>query len=281
LTGGAFGSGLDNNIEDAYRFLVDNFDEGDEVFVFGFSRGAYTARSLVGLIRKCGLLEKINAERFDDAYALYRDKTHPEDVVPRRFRMTYSREILVRFIGVWDTVGAMGIPVQGLRRLTRRRYEFHDLELSKIVLNAYHAVAIDERREIFRPTLWEHTPKPGQQLEQIWFAGSHSDVGGGSPSSGLSDLALQWLMRKAEGCGLAFSSRYVQEFIRPAPLGPLHDSMRGLYRLTVAKIREIGSPKQTSQAVFAGALQRYNDDRWYRPKNLVAYLKRADHRVVN
>jgi uncharacterized protein (DUF2235 family) len=281
VTGGAFGSGLDQNIADAYRFLMNNYDEGDQIFLFGFSRGAYTVRSTVGLIRKGGLLEKRHSPRFQEAYQLYRRRDVAVDAEEaKRFRAEFSREVEIHFIGVWDTVGGLGIPVRGLRFLTRRRYEFHDVELSRIVMNAYHALAIDERRGPFTPTLWENKQKEGQLIEQAWFAGVHSDVGGGCKEAGLSDVAFAWMKEKAEGCGLAFDQQYINGVVHPDELGVLHNSMTGLYRLTRGTTRPIGQERYANQGVHQAAVNRHNGDANYRPENLVDYLAHPGHRIV-
>ena len=169
--GGAFGVGLSEIIQDTYRFLVDNYSEGDELYLFGFSRGAYTARSLAGFIRNCGLLQKIHADKIPAAYGLYRREdqpAEPEGEEAKDFRAKFSREGTIKFIGVWDTVGALGIPDHIIRRLTEKLWHFHDVKLSRIIQNAYQALAIDERREDFQPTLWEQQPDAGSQnLEQM------------------------------------------------------------------------------------------------------------------
>ncbi|HWH09146.1 MAG TPA: DUF2235 domain-containing protein, partial [Candidatus Thermoplasmatota archaeon] len=186
VVGGATGRGLMRNVGDAYRFLVWNFEPGDEVYLFGFSRGAYTARSLAGLVRKCGILRKGQGCRFEEAYDFYRGDVHPRDPAAAEFRRRNSVETRIRFLGVWDTVGALGVPGR-LRGLTMRRHRFHDVKLSSTVDHAYHAVAIDERRKAFAPALWETDPaNAGQVVEQAWFPGAHSDVGGGYPEAGLS-----------------------------------------------------------------------------------------------
>ena len=139
------------------------------------------------MIRNCGILRKTNAHEFPKAYKLYRRKdAHPSSEESLSFRTSFAREVRVEFIGVWDTVGALGIPVRGLRALRKGRYEFHDVELSKYVKHGYHALAIDEGRGPFKPSLWAAKENPGQTVEQVWFAGVHSDVGGGYASSGLS-----------------------------------------------------------------------------------------------
>ena len=137
LSGGAFGVGLSRNVFDAYHFLIDNYESDDLLYLLGFSRGAFTARSLAGLIRNCGILRRENADRIDEAWALYRSSADtPSGVASTLFRRAYSYEPRIHFIGVWDTVGALGIPVLGPRWLkpivTRlnHRWEFHDTKLS-------------------------------------------------------------------------------------------------------------------------------------------------------
>lgn len=280
LTGGAFGRGLSRNIEDAYRFLVDNYVDGDEVYLFGFSRGAYTVRSTAGLIRNCGVLRKVRADKFPAAYAMYRSvEIKPDSEEARAFIAEYSRAIRLKFIGVWDTVGALGVPVRGLRFITRRKYRFHDVKLSRSIDNAFHALAIDEKRKPFEPTLWETKRDPGQTVEQMWFAGVHTNVGGGYADSGLSDLAFQWIADKARECGLALDDEYVSDHIAPNPRGELRNSKTGLYRLTGSFIRPIGRRIGAAENVHPSATERHRSDHGrYSPKNLLDYLKRAGER---
>ncbi|HSJ16342.1 MAG TPA: DUF2235 domain-containing protein, partial [Longimicrobiales bacterium] len=241
ITGGAFGVGLSRNVQEAYRFIVHNLEVGDNLYVFGFSRGAYTARSLCGLIRKAGVLSKQNSDLVPQAYALYRRRdVHPDDPPAVRFREENSRETTIHFLGVWDTVGALGIPARGLRALTARRHQFHDVELSRIVRNAFHALAIDEHRRAFKPALWSAKSSPGQRVEQVWFAGAHSNVGGGYPESGLADEAFVWLKERAEECGLAFDPAYIARRVHPEVMDTLRDARVGLYRLGRAWYRPLG-----------------------------------------
>lgn len=185
---GATGEGIDANILDAYKFIIWNYEPGDDIYLFGFSRGAYTARSVAGLIRKCGIIRKNDLNLISNAYALYRDRAaDPESDVARRFRMEYSYEVSkIKFIGVWDTVGALGMPLFALQWYNKLKYAFYDTTLSSIVENAFHALSIDEKRSNFKPTLWERSTNPAkrdfkQVLEQRWFAGVHANVGGGYP----------------------------------------------------------------------------------------------------
>jgi uncharacterized protein (DUF2235 family) len=174
LLGGAFGYGLSGNVLDGYRWLCETWQPGDDVYLFGFSRGAYTARSLGGMIRKCGLLKpgtdgKLAKSDLSDAYDFYRDTTSkPDDPDAVAFRASRSAEIDIHFIGVWDTVGSLGIPVTASWfPYARSRYQFHDTELSKIVKYAYQALALDEHRADFAPAVWTRNPftvKPGETL---------------------------------------------------------------------------------------------------------------------
>ena len=139
IRGGAFGYGLSRDVRDAYRFLVLNFEPGDRLFFFGFSRGAFTARNTAGFVRNCGILRRSEAERIDEAYALYRNNnstTHPRGNQATLFRGSYSHEPRIHFIGVWDTVGAIGIPVDGLHLigLLNQRWQFHDTKLRPLIV---------------------------------------------------------------------------------------------------------------------------------------------------
>jgi len=174
---------------------------GDRVFLFGFSRGAYTARSLGGLIHNCGILRAECIDQVDAAYAFYRDRTnqtHPSTIAARIFRDMYSHaDSSVHLIGVWDTVGALGVSTDlpGWKELSKvftgweQLWGFHDTRLSPRVRFACQALAIDEERPAYEPTLWTADPgaRSDQVLEQVWFAGVHSEVGGGTADSALSD----------------------------------------------------------------------------------------------
>lgn len=292
LTGGAFGRGLDDNLHAAYLFLMLNYEVGDEIYLFGFSRGAFTVRSLAGMIRKCGILSRRSANHYGAVKSLYRDPHNPDDEGPARFRREHSvardQRIPIRMIGVWDTVGALGIPMRGLRSLTARQYRFHDVELSGTVERAYQALAIDERRGPFEAARWAYKPKPAQVVEQTWFCGVHSDIGGGYPESGLSDIALEWMCDKARESGLRLEPDAANAF-EPTPdyRGQLHNSKKGLYRLTKGIDRVIGlaatrqaqpvSKSQTdpTQSLHPSVLQRWDDDPGYRPGNLLDYFRRV------
>lgn len=265
LTGGAFGRGLSENIQQGYAWLSRWHRAGDRIFVFGFSRGAYTARSLAGLVRKCGLLNTVTAGTLRAAYELYRDKSvHPDHPRAVAFRQQHSRETRIRFIGVWDTVGALGVPLSAVP-FSRDYYQWHDTELSKIVDYACHALALDEQRKDFAPTVWTRAKPENVKVEQRWFAGSHSDVGGGEGGA-LPNVALRWLQDMAEEAGLVLNAKLR---LRPQdPLGPIHDSFAGfvfgLYRLFRKRHpRRFGTG--VNEVVDESVWRRWREDPAYRP----------------
>lgn len=264
LTGGALGLGLSRNVREAYSFVRDNWEPGDELFVFGFSRGAYTARSLCGFLRKVGMLS--DPKWVDLAYLWYRlsrpgpDQQEPSlllRLLAKLVQGQITNQADVTFLGVFDTVGSLGIPFKatdlaiefGVDKLLdamhlgmfgmhvnlvedeiRRPIEgFHDTELGPHVKNAYHALAIDERRGPFVPTLWTKVP-PTSTVEQSWFAGVHGDVGGNyhaqPDDAHLAGVPLLWMMEKATALGLELKPGAVDELRRTAdPQAPQHDSL--------------------------------------------------------
>ncbi|MCX7004763.1 MAG: DUF2235 domain-containing protein [bacterium] len=210
IRGGGFGFGISDNIKEGYKCLVSNYEKGDEVFIFGFSRGAYSARSLAGLIRNVGILKREKLYLINKAYEGYKNRSMewaPKGSKAISFRQnnTWGDET-IKFLGVFDTVGALGAPfgiVVGWIVDKLFRCSFHDTQLSSIVENAYHALSIDERRLPFLPTLMTpNTRHDPSHFEQKWFPGVHSDVGGGYSTTGLSDLALAWIANKAIENGL-------------------------------------------------------------------------------
>jgi uncharacterized protein (DUF2235 family) len=257
ISGGAFGYGLSRNVRDCYQWLVDNYEPGDELWFFGFSRGAFTARSLAGLVRNSGILLPEHRDMVADAYKLYRSRKPgdaPWEEAATAWRGRHSHPLpRIHFIGVWDTVGALGIP--NLRFLLpgiSKRWTFHDTTLSSYVDNAFHAISIDERRRPFVPTLWVKQvkdgkvvePPPEQTVAQVWFAGVHSDVGGGYENPELSEIPLLWIAERARECGLVLKPGHLGRGrdpivaakrrdgieLAPNPNGQLHNSLTLFYR---------------------------------------------------
>lgn len=257
IAGGTFGTGLSKNIVSAYKWLAEEYEPKDRIFLFGFSRGAFTVRSLAGMISKCGLadLKKPDLSQdevwslVDNIFARYRREPHDEALAAAsKYHNVKSGgnaagTTPIHFLGVWDTVGALGVPDdQALANLfdDPRRYQFHDTELSATVKTARHAVAIDERRQVFAPTLWSNADKHDDAVE-IWFPGVHADVGGGYAATGLSDIALGWMIEEAEKSGLRVRADTKRQ-IRGDPHGILHDSVTGIFDSDLANVRPRSVP---------------------------------------
>ena len=294
LRGGGFGFGISRNVRECYRFLVENYEPGDELYLLGFSRGAFTARSLAGLVRNSGILCRQHVARIPDAYRLYRARratAKPRGIEALLFRRMHShpdQDPMVRFIGVWDTVGSLGIPLDGfgLGRLVNRRWGFHDTDLSSRVRYAYQALAMDEERSPFRPTPWTLGSGPAEQtLEQVWFSGVHCDIGGGYRDASLSEIALLWMADRATRSGLALDPerlrpcevsgddqlRITAARVAPDALGSIHTSRKGLYRLLRRYRRPITPDHLTCEAVASSAIRRLEQVAGYRPPALENY----------
>ncbi len=273
LIGNAFGWGLSRNIRQLYTFIVMNYEKDDRLFLFGFSRGAFTVRSLGAMICRCGLLKReeflnwspverekklkkilrayrsakeIRKRKEGESYEAY-DKHVREQL--KLDKLPFRNECIpIHFIGVWDTVDAVGMPFDGLKVIDRisrrffglRLWGFHDRKLSRKVKHAYQALALDDERKTFHPNVWD-PPDPaavpptcnGQQLvdqtiEQVWFAGVHSNVGGGYPKDSLSLVPLDWMMGKANKHDLRFLPDKWTEYREQADAyGRLYDSRTG------------------------------------------------------
>lgn len=320
IAGGAFGQGLDEKIEDAYRFLVLNYEVGDEIYIFGFSRGAYTARSLCGLIRKCGIVRRNCFDMIPQAVALYRNQARPEDVagfrqqyaqrsaaglavaagwedLPEEQRQQWGRRhgssaersekeqaddatpiYRLMFLGVWDTVGALGIPPKFrlLAGLLNRRYRFHDTNASSLITHLRHAVSVDEDRWAFDVTPvsniealnrdWagstgaevddalapNYVPYEQRPYQQRWFPGDHGAVGGGNPEPGLSSGTLLWMAEGAFRAGLA---------LKVDPGNELNDAMLHATPLAEWRIRKDGQPRAPWEFDGLGLAAGYRDRR--------------------
>lgn len=247
-TGGIFGAGLDINLREAYRFLLFNYDPGDQIYVFGFSRGAFTARTFVGLLRHVGPLRRLHVDRIDSAIALYKNRndSSPANLTAlRKFRADYANGVCVdagddvwrcanvkgyvagsaplmtvTFLGVWDTVAAMGVPaIFPYSSWFNRKHHYHDMSVDGFVEAMRHAVAIDERRATFPATLAEgldalnHARGVAPEdrnapYQERWFPGVHGAVGGGGDIRGLSDAALSWVLQGAKQAGLRLDTEH-------------------------------------------------------------------------
>jgi uncharacterized protein (DUF2235 family) len=313
--GGWVGKGLDDDITDAYLWLIDHYNpdnHDDDIFIFGFSRGAYSARSLAGFIVKCGLLKAggalgvrqlYNRYRKADARTLrallaargngtLRDATREEE-----WMMKYSMPINIKFVGVWDTVGELGIPLFSIQGISRSTLRFHSTELLPPVDYGFHALAINENRRAFSPTLWTvrtpstpdpnaDPPRPLSSVEQRWFVGAHANVGGGNDSDVLPQIPLRWLMKKASLHGLTF--RTDVDLDGDELKADITDSYRafmyGIYRLFSPRyFRPISAPptqvengteSNVNETIDASVFARWNHDMTYRPPNLADWAAR-------
>lgn len=223
LLGGAFGWGLTANVVELYSFLARHYRPGDRIYLFGFSRGAFTVRVLAGLIHRCGLwsrdalLQHPDPERFMRKRIVRAYRSLSDDEVARlQAETALLRDVRIRFVGVWDTVDAVGMPIDELKfpleagprlLLGRRGYGFHDRQLADTVISARQALSLDDDRGTFHPNVWS-TPHPRgnrqglcMDLDQVWFAGAHSNVGGGYPKDALAHVSLDWMLGECDALG--------------------------------------------------------------------------------
>ena len=261
VVGGGVGTGLSLNVMSAYAWLAATYEPGDAVCLFGFSRGAYTARSVAGMIGHCGLprISETDPERWTTIERLYRDRY-------RAGAPMLPDPPHVRFLGVWDTVGALGIPESlGLVRagadLLGLVPRFHNTSLGHYVDHARHAVALDERRGPFVPTLWNNVDvEAPRTAKQVWFPGNHCDVGGGHLQTGLSDGALQWMIEEFRAAcpDIVFHDQLLSQ-IDPNPCDVLHDDATGLYALLAPTPRAapyLSADRPDPDRIDAAALHR-------------------------
>lgn len=263
--GGGTGVGLSENVRSAYAFFVDNYRDGDEIFLFGFSRGAYTARSVAGMMAHVGLLRKHHMENFDEVWDYYRQREDVRRAEEQAFLANFpdrvpGERLTIRCIGVWDTVGALGIPNS---RFCQKEYQFHDTTLGPGVEYAFQALAIDEHRKPFAPAIWKAhpTPRVAQQLEQVWFPGVHADIGGGYSEHVLSDASLFWMACKIAPLlelDLTYLAAQADRRQRYAA-GTLHKSLTWSWRLTTGSIDRPICETDPSERIHESAFMRLNE----------------------
>lgn len=304
ISGGLFGAGIDDNVEKAYEWLVENYDDGDDIFIFGFSRGAFTARSLAGMLSVCGLLTPGAPLGVGQLYTRYRHVDRNQRSIRKLFDgirdgtpptereevwlTKYSRPVEIMMIGVWDTVAALDIPGIGI-------HEFLDPNLRLDMKNAFHALAIDENRYKFAPTLWTQSSpldcgKPVikrdfSSVEQRWFIGAHANIGGGYASDALPQIPLRWIAGKAQALGLELKAPIDVE--ENAEQDPVTDSyagfLGGVYQVASKRYhRSISLPPvdrdgywvtTINETIDASVFERWRSMPGYRPENLVEWAK--------
>lgn len=313
IRGGAFGYGIDDVIVDAYQWLIENYEDGDDVFVFGFSRGAFTARSLSGFISRCGVIKLGAPLSIKQLYDRYRQGDNAMTIhelvatgdqsafdTEERWMVKYCVPIDVKFTGVWDTVAALANAVH-LADITGGDHRFLDANLRKTERYIYHAMAIDENREIFNATLLTYyapqsegykPPREIANVEQRWFCGSHGNVGGGNYSDLAAQIPLKWMMTKAKQHDLCFRQDEID--IEPnATSAPLYDSFKAndipdllqqvLLQHGSRFWREIDREPDTlkttvvhtvNETIDKSVFERCRIDPTYKPANLVAWAKK-------
>ena len=215
---GAFGQGILQKIQDGYTKIAHVYEPGDEIFLFGFSRGAYTARSLAGMIANCGLpTAAFSDDCVKQVFAAYRDPVNRASILAGLTACGLG-PAMIQMVGVWDTVGSLGIPAI-FGGVDESEYGFLDTSLHPDIKNAYHCLALDEKRAQFPATLWTSTPVAGQTVEQVWFSGCHGDVGGGTAQAGgvdagtrLCDITLGWMVAKAQALGLTMDPAIAAQY---------------------------------------------------------------------
>jgi len=295
----------------AYEWLIENYNDGDESFIFGFSRGAFTARALAGLIAINGILKAGSPIGITELFDRYK-KGDEESVwklkemeasgesskltVQERWLLKYSQRVDVKVVGVWDTVGSIGWKSGNIPGFSRSSFDYLQTGLRIHILNGYHALAIDEHRDDFAPTLWDvrhpkdqnaaiAQPRPLTSVEQRWFVGAHANVGGGYQTDLLAQAPLRWMMKKAEEQGLSFRSEVNLD--GDALAAPIADSRKSwgpvygiisppLYR-TIGRepdVREDGTHINVNETIDGSVFERWRADSKYRPTNVAEWAQR-------
>jgi len=283
--GGAMGDGLFEKVQDGYGFLAYVWDPGDDIYIFGFSRGAYTARSLGGMIAYFGVPNRnLDNRTVARIFEAYRITDHAQKLAAKKELADYYglEEVNVKMVGVWDTVGALGIPGHLFSAFDQAKYGFLDTTLNQCVQKAYHAISIDERRAQFAPTLWTDAagnPRSNDaEVQQVWFPGVHCDVGGSYLEQELSNVTLRWMIDNARANGLVFDEAQVKKCLNAPPYHPegrAHDEW---------KVIPWGLPKHRivpDNAVMSNTVaERMKRVAEYRPENLLKPIEAYQQAAV-
>lgn len=254
------GRGINRQIRRAYGWLASHYRPGDRIFLIGYSRGAFAARSLAGVIDQVGLLTREHAtERMvRDAYRHYELDTAPD--VCARFRKDYCHDQSpIEAVAVFDTVKALGFRAPFVWKWAEVKHAFHSHKLGPSIRHGFHALALNENREAFQPVLWETGQDDWRgHVEQVWFRGSHGDVGGQlsgfAGARPLSNVPLQWMLGRLEGCGLMLPEGWRARFPMD-PDAPTVGTWRGWGKYFLArKRRTVGS--DPSESIHPSAVGR-------------------------
>lgn len=261
----AFGVAMSDRMRAAYQFLTNVYEPGDEIYLFGFSRGAYEARSLASFLTLFGVARREGGFDIDHAWSIYRrrEKRRNFDTVAE-ISASCHYPVRIRCLGLWDTVENTGNPYRS-RGSSSRRFGRHDTRLHDTIDVALHALSIDEPRRRFQPTLLTYPDNVAlptyQHVEQTWFAGTHGDVGGGWPESELSDIALLWMAERVQATtDLALDIEKLRREAKPDPLGTQHDPLTGWVRFITPRTRRTSKPplglRSLNEAIHPSALSR-------------------------
>jgi uncharacterized protein (DUF2235 family) len=286
LSGGVGGLGISKNITRAYSFISENYKAGDSIYLIGFSRGAATARSLSSFIHHFGLLPRARPELIRRAYRIYktRDPDSRQEKAEEFVHRHHTMWVRIKFLGCYDTVAALGLswhlPSQLLDRIPGLQHRFHNLRLSESVENACQALAIDDERKTFHPELWDPETLDYQTLTQVWFAGMHTDIGGGYTERGLSDVPLVWLIDQAIDHGLRVYPDHRLD-IKPDPLARMHDSRgRWFLKLYRRQVRSWPDDRQDLPVVHASVVERANaSPRPPGDRSIPRWILERDHEI--
>jgi uncharacterized protein (DUF2235 family) len=280
IGGGALGLGIDHKIQDAYRFLCLNYEPEDEIYLFGFSRGAYTVRCLAGLIYNSGLLHREYIRKVPEAYELYREKQNQENAPNGQnaidFRNQYGQQVPIKALCCWDTVASLGlpdlIPFLDWDGKFNERYRFFDHTINPTIEKAFHAVAIDEIRKVF--DLTPMNPSRSGQVMQVWFPGGHGCVGGGCESEcGLSDGALLWMIEQVKNLGLVLDKTRVEGGINPCYETTFNNTPQWPFNIGGTKLRKVTG---SFDGLHESVKQRWKSCPNYRPENLGKFQQELD-----
>ncbi|MEE9452228.1 MAG: DUF2235 domain-containing protein [Gammaproteobacteria bacterium] len=296
------GQDLLQSIKDAYAFIVKNYTKESEIYLFGFSRGAYVVRSVAGMIRKCGILTEAGFEdQLDNAMKLYRNlqldrnsmeaemfrakyTMMPKDTMKQMangsHKMRIQHNIKIKFLGVFETVGALGIPTKGLTNLNNEKYQFHDTMLSPDVMSAYQALAIDETRSAMMPCVWKapmHIKE--QMIEQCWFAGTHANIGGNFSDEGLSNISLHWMLEKARKHGLPLLP--AAKKVKGDPFAICQKFSGAMYRGTKIYERPLMNIEYANMMIHESVNKRFQEiSLKYYPNNLLYEMRKKDPTLI-
>ena len=227
----ATGNGLNRQIIRAYGWLASHYREGDRIYLFGYSRGAYAVRSLAGVIDRVGLLHQKHTTERAVTTAFRHYQRNPDAPVAATFSAAFCHSNApIQMVGVWDSVKALGIRLPLFWMLTSKKHLFHDHRLGKSILHGFHALALDETRRVFEPVMWDCPAEGPDRVQQMWFRGAHGDIGGMigrfARSRPLANIPLVWMIEKAEDVGLALPDGWRARYPCDAT-APMVGTMRG------------------------------------------------------